>query len=43
MIYSKRENAVSSKWPQLLIFVSRPVRKWSQRNLCANESANLNA
>jgi hypothetical protein len=35
MIYSKRENAVSSKCPRFVIFISRTVHKLSQRNSCA--------
>ncbi len=43
MIYSKRENAVSSKWPQFGIFIFFVVRKLSQRNFHTTFNANVSA
>jgi hypothetical protein len=43
MIYSKRENAVSSKCPQFVIFISRAVRKLSQGNFHTTFYADVSA
>jgi len=43
MVYSKRENAVSSKCPQFAIFISRALRKLSQGNFHAIAYADISA